>query len=198
METRKIKRYNIAYLLAYILVPALVTGLCYLSAYLTSAVGIGAVVLLLGPSLLSALWWAFGGRIIFKRKKKKLERELDERGLVRSHTFNSSGCMVVVDAAHGSVALQFFWNPSENYILSADRISRTWVNDGRGGKGFLEGSSRVSFFFVVDGVRIRVDTFASNKRWRMDSDYIRTGISKAERMVGVLEDARKKTGVVSR
>ncbi len=56
----------------------------------------------------------------------------------------------------------------------------------------------MSLFFVVDGVRIRVDTFASNKRWRMDSDYIRTGISKAERMVGVLEDARKKTGVVSR
>lgn len=193
METKKVKRYNLVYLLAYIAVPALVTGLCFWIGYLTSAVGSMAVILFMGPGTLSFLWWIFGGRVIFKAKKKKLERELDAQGFIRNHTFNSTGCMVAVDAAHGSVALQFFWNPSESYVLPANRISRTWVDDGRGGKGFLEGSSRVSFLLVVDGVKIRVDTFTSNKRWRMDSEYILTGISKADMMVGVLEEARRKS-----
>ena len=192
METKKVKRYNRGYLLAYILLPALVTGVCYFVAYTASAIGAAAVILILGPSTLSVLWWIFGGRIIFKVKKKKLEQELDARGFVRNHTFNSTGCMVVVDVAHGSIALQFFWNPSESYVLPAGRISKVWVDDGRGGKGFMEGSSRVSFLFVVDGVKIRVDTFTSNKRWRMDSDYILTGISKADSMVGALEEARKR------
>ncbi len=197
METKKVKRYNGVYLLAYICIPAFVTGVCFLTAYLTSAVGIMAVLLIMGPSTLSALWWIFGGRMIFKAKKKKLERELDEAGFSRSHTFHSTGCMVVADVVHGSIALQFFWNPSESYVLPASRISRIWVDDGRGGKGFLEGSSRVSFLFVVDGVKIRVDTFTSNKRWRMESEYIQTGLSKADGMAKALEEARKKNGSLS-
>lgn len=191
--TKKVKRYNIGYLLAYIFVPVLVTALCYLAGYFMDVLGSLAVILYMGPVMLSAIWWIFAGRMIFKSKKKKLERALDAGGFARNHTFNSSGCMVVVDVVHGSIALQFFWNPSESYVLPASRISKAWVADGRGGKGFMEGSSRVSFLFVVDGVKIRVDTFTSNKRWRMDSDYILTGISKADMMVGVLEEARRKS-----
>ncbi|MCI8466195.1 MAG: hypothetical protein HFI63_10165 [Lachnospiraceae bacterium] len=191
METKKVKRYNVVYLLAYIFVPAVITAVCFLIAYQTSAIGPMAVILIMGSSFLSVLWWIFAGRVIFKSKKKKLERTLDESGFVRNHTFYSSGCMVVVDVVHGSIALQFFWNPSESYVLPAGRISKTWVDDGRGGKGFLEGSSRVGFLFVVDGVKIRVDTFTSNKRWRMDSEYIVTGINKANMMVEALEEARR-------
>ena len=54
----------------------------------------------------------------------------------------------------------------------------------------MEGSSRVSFLFNVDDVKIRVNTFTSNQRFRMDSDYILTGISKADLMVKILEEAR--------
>ena len=42
-------------------------------------------------------------------------------------------------------------------------------------------------------MKIRVDTFTSNKRWRMDSDYILTGISKADVMVEVLEQAKQRS-----
>ena len=59
--------------------------------------------------------------------------------------------------------------------------------------GPLAGSSRVSFLFTIDGVRIRVNTFTSNKRWRMDSDYILTGISKADMMAEVLEEAKGRS-----
>ena len=72
---------------------------------------------------------------------------------------------------------------------------RPWASGGSlktYGKGFMEGSSRVSLLLVVDGVKIRVNTFTSNKRWRMDSDYILTGISKADMMVNVLKDAKAK------
>ena len=57
----------------------------------------------------------------------------------------------------------------------------------------MEGSSRVSFLFSIDGVRIRVNTFTSNKRWRMDSEYILTGISKADLMVEILETAKSRS-----
>lgn len=57
------------------------------------------------------------------------------------------------------------------------------------GAGFLEGSSRVRFLFDLEGTKIKVNTFTSNKRWRMDSDYILTAISKADVMVEALTAA---------
>ena len=57
----------------------------------------------------------------------------------------------------------------------------------------MEGSSRVSFLFNIDDVKIRVNTFTSNQRWRMDSEYILTGISKADMMVEVIEKARSNS-----
>ncbi len=85
-----------------------------------------------------------------------------------------------------------FWNPFEPYIVSANRVTKTWVDDGKSGFGIFEGSGRVSFLFTIDDTKIRVNTFTSNTRWRMDSEYILTGISKADMMVEVLENARKK------
>lgn len=37
-----------------------------------------------------------------------------------------------------------------------------------------------------------MDTFTSNQRFRMDSNYILTGISKADMMVKTIEEAKKK------
>lgn len=45
---------------------------------------------------------------------------------------------------------------------------------------------------IVDGIKIRVDTFTSNQRFRMNDNYILTGISKADMMVQTIEKARKK------
>ncbi len=100
---------------------------------------------------------------------------------------------MIIDETDGSVGLIFFWNPFQTYVFPASRIQKAWVDDGRGGKGFLEGSSRVSFLFLVDGIKIRVDTFTSNQRWRMDSDYILTGISKADVVVQALNEARRRS-----
>lgn len=80
------------------------------------------------------------------------------------------------------------------FVFPVSRISKAWVDDGRHGIGFMEGSSRVSFLLLVDDVKVRVNTFTSNKRWRMDSKYILTGISKADMMIKVLEAAGAKVG----
>ncbi len=64
------------------------------------------------------------------------------------------------------------------------------VDDGKHGSGFMEGSSQVSFLFTVDDVRVRVYTFRSNQRFRMDDKYILTGISKADVMLKSLNEAR--------
>lgn len=58
------------------------------------------------------------------------------------------------------------------------------------GSGFMEGSSRVSFLFTIDDIKVRVDTFTSNQRFRMDDKHILTGISKADMMVKSIEEAK--------
>ena len=119
--------------------------------------------------------------------------ELERSGILPNQTFDRDICTVVVDVEHGKIALIFFWNPFQNYVLPASRISKIWTDDGKTGMGPLTGSSRVSFLFTVDDIRIRVNTFTSNKRWRMDSDYILTGISKADMMAGVLTEAKERS-----
>ena len=68
--------------------------------------------------------------------------------------------------------------------------SRRRRRPGWGRRGRALPLAGVSFFFIVDGIKIRVDTFTSNQRQRMDSDYILTGISKADMMVKMLAQAR--------
>lgn len=191
-ETGKVKKINVGYLLAYIFVPIAVIVLCGLISFIFFPKGAMAAILFMGPWLFSVLWWVLGGKTLYNKQKKKLEKELDASGFIRNHTFNANTCQVIVDVNHGKIALLFFWNPFKSYVLPASRISRVWVDDGRGGKGFMEGSSQVSFLMMVDGVKIRVYTFTSNRRWRMDSNYILTGISKADMMVKALETARSR------
>ncbi len=186
----KIKKINISYLLGYIFGPMAICAICFLISNLYFPKGIGAVILIMGPSFLSVIWWIFGGSQIFKRTTKKFENELDEKGFNRKQTFYGKGKVVIIDTDKGQIGLVFFWNPFKTYIVPASRVNKAWVDDGKGGVGFLEGSSRVSFLFTVDDIKIRVDTFTSNQRFRMDSDYILTGISKADMMVKMIEEAR--------
>lgn len=195
METQNIKKIHVLYLLCYILVPIGLIVLCgWLGAVVYSAQGSLASMLMVVPTVLSFLWWTFGGRWIYHRKKASVEKKLEEEGFTRNHTFNGGGCTVMVDVNRGQVALVFFWNPFDYFVFPVSRISKAWVDDGRHGIGFMEGSSRVSFLLLVDDVKVRVNTFTSNKRWRMDSKYILTGISKADMMVKVLEAAGAKVG----
>lgn len=190
MENRKIKKINVLYLLCYILVPLALIFLC--GWFGTSRFPDGSNLrsfLLTGPFILSMLWWVFGGRLLFRARTKAVERELDSRGFQREYTFSSGSCTVIIDTEHQQIALLFFWKPFTYFVIPASSISRAWVDDGRMGSGFMAGSSRVSFLFLADGVKVRINTFVSNKRWRMDSDHILTGISKADRMVRVLQDA---------
>ena len=193
MENEQIKKINVLYIFSYIVIPILVCALCYILSALFFPKGNMAVILLMGPTIISVVWWIFGGKMLFKQKQKKMESELEQSGFKRNQTFYADGSTVVVDTENGKIAILFFWNPFQSYILPASRITKAWVDDGKGGAGFMEGSSRVSFLFNIDDVKIRVNTFTSNQRWRMDSDYILTGISKADMMVEVIEQARRNS-----
>lgn len=192
MENEKVKKVNLIYLLSYIFAPIIICAICFTLSALFFPKGNMAVILIMGPSFLSFAWWVFGGRIIYKQNQKNLERQLDDSDFERKNTFYSNGSMIIVDSVNGEIAILFFWNPFKSYVIPANRITKAWVDDGRSGAGFLEGSSRVSFLFEIDGIKIRVNTFTSNQRWKMDSDYILTGISKADMMVKVLEEAKSK------
>ena len=192
MENQKVKKINLVYLLSYIFAPIIICAICFTLSAKFFPAGNMAVILIMGPSILSFVWWVFAGNFLYKRAQKRLEKELDESGFVKNYIFYGAGWTVAVDIENGKIAMVSFWNPSVSYVLPADRITKTWVDDGKSGFGIFEGSGRVSFLFMIDDVRIRVNTFTSNTRFRMDSEYILTGISKADMMVEVLENARKK------
>ncbi len=191
----KIQKTNILYALGYIFAPIIICALCYSLCYLCFRDGgVGAVLTTLVPSILAILWWTFGGSFIFKQKTKELEKRFESEGYRRNQTFYGRGKTVTLDVEKGMMGVVFFWNPFESYILPTSRISRAWVDDGRGGVGFMEGSSRVSFLFTIDqNIDVRVDTFTSNQRFRMDDKHILTGISKADLMVKNIEEARKNS-----
>lgn len=191
MKTENIKKINLIYLLGYILGPIVICAICYVIGMAFFPKGTGAVILFMGPTLLSVLWWTLGGRILFKLNTKKFEKSLDEKGFERNHSFYGRGKLVIIDSNSGQIGLLFFWNPFNPYIVSASRVDKAWVDDGKRGSGFLEGSYRVRFIFVIDNNKISVDTFTSNQKFRMDSDYILTGISKADLMVKTIEEAKK-------
>ncbi len=188
----KVQKKDIGYMLGFILGPIALLAVCYAVGYFFFRDGgAGAVVCFMGPPALALVWYLFVGKAFYKSGVKKLEAAMDAQGLTRNQTFNGKGCTVIVDLEKGMMGLAFFWNPFKQYIFPASRITRTWVDDGCHGAGIMKGSSQVSFLFQVDGsVTVRVYTFTSNRRWRMDSDYILTGISKADKMTEVLEYAR--------
>lgn len=187
----KLKKINVPYLLGYILIPLTVCAISILIGNLAfHDGGNGAVICFMIIPIIAILWWIFGGSLIFRKQTRALETKFAQEGYKRNHTFYSRGKTVVLDIEKGMLGIVFFWNPFEPYIIPASRVKKAWTDDGKMGSGFMEGSSRVSFLFIVDGIQVRVDTFTSNQRFRMDDKHILTGISKADMMVKSIEEAK--------
>lgn len=193
MKTDRIKKTNYGYLLAYILTPA---ALMALGLWIGNTVfedgEIGGVMFNMCSFIAAVLLWIFGGRIVYFFAKKRMLKQLDGAGFDRRQIFYSDGCVVSVDAARAKVALLFFWNPFAPYVIPAGRVTRAWADDGAGGRGVLRGTNRVSFLFEVDGVKVRVNTFVSNQRWKLNDGKVLEGVSKADLWVQVLDQVRQQ------
>lgn len=193
METQKIQKVNPLYLLANIFLPimAMVLGIVVVVVIHNAGVsadigsGVGAVIIMV-VYVGAILWWAIGPRKVYEKKREAKLKELDTQGFTRNHTFNADGCTVAVDAVHGKIAMVFKWNPSQCFVIPANRVGKMWVDDG---KTPLGGTSRVSFLFMVDEMKIRVNTFTSNKVWGMKSSYVLEALSKADMMIETLKTA---------
>ena len=191
MSGEKVKKIDWGYTLIYIFAPiVLIVVGTFLAVKLMPDSSAGPFIPMV-LFLLSMAWWLMGGRNALKNGANKLAKEMDAQGLTRNMTFNGRGCVVVVDTVHGKLGLVYAWNPRKQYIIPASRVEKAWVDDGRSGKGITEGSGRVSFLFTVDGVKNRVDTFASNTRFKMNDNRILTGISKADSMVELINAAKE-------
>lgn len=195
MNEKPVKKVNVAYLLATILIPiVLIAALGFVGYTFFRDGGNGAVICFMAPTLLSIAWWILGPTFIWRSAKKKMTQQLDEQGFTRNHTFYGSNQTVSVDLNQGKIALLLFWNPSKLYVLPASRVTRAWTEDGAGGSGILRGTSRVRFGFLVDDVTVKVNTFTSNQRWKLDDPKILEAISKADMMVKVLGVAKERAG----
>ncbi len=186
METQKIQKVNPLYLLANIFIPILALVLVsVLGVLLIPNSGVASVIIMV-VLFASIIWWSIGIGKVYEKKREAKLKELDAKGFTRNHTFNADGCTVAVDAVHGSIAMVFKWNPSQCFVIPANRVGKMWVDDG---KSPLGGTSRVSFLFMVDEMKIRVNTFTSNKVWSMKSNYVLEALSKADMMIETLKAA---------
>lgn len=180
---QKIRKTNLLYLLANIFGPVIVMVL-FTAIGVALPTGVGTILATIG-FFAAVLWWVFGSKKVYEKKRDGKMSELDSSGFVRNHTFNADGCTVAVDVVHGKIAIVFRWNPTECFVLPAGRITRVWTDDGK----TVGGTHRVSFLFIVDGVKVRVNTFISNQIWSMKSDNVQEAISKADMMVETLKAA---------
>ena len=195
MNQKTVQKINYVYLLLTILLPiALILLLGFVGYKCFPDGGTGAVVCFMLPTAVSVVWWIFGPTTIWRIQKKAMEKKLDQEGFTRNQTFYGSSHTVVVDIRRGMIALLFFWNPFELFVLPAGRITKAWAEDGAGGAGFMRGTNRVGFLFLIDNVKVRVNTFTSNQRWKMDDPKILEAISKADMMVQILETAKQASG----
>lgn len=189
----RVQKVNYAYLLGYIFIPFAVAALSvFIGWQFFHEVGTGAVVCFIAIPAATLLWWIFAGNIIYKQGRKRMLRQLDEAGVDRRQIFYGDKCVVSADMEQGKLGLLFFWNPFNAQVVTTGRITRAWADDGAFGVGFIRGTSRVSFLFLLDGIKIRVNTFTSNQRWKMNDPRVLEGISKADRWVEVLDCARRQ------
>lgn len=189
----KVAKINYAYLLGYILIPLAVAALSIFIGWQSfKDGGTGAVVCFMGGPAVAMLWWIFGGSVIYRLAKKKMLKQLDAAGIDRRQIFYSDDCVVSMDIKQAKIGLLFYWNPFAVQVVSAGRVTRAWADDGAGGAGFMRGTSRVSFLFEIDGIKVRVNTFISNQRWKLNDEKVLEGISKADLWVQVLDQARQQ------
>ncbi len=197
MDTERIRptdKAYVAWIILFILIPIGVLAACVVVSFTVRVPEPVLVALIFGPFIFGFLWWFFGGKWIHRlnlRKTGGQVKELEASGFVTNYLFKGS-CVVRIDVAHRKVALQFEMNPSHCYVIPAERITRAWVEDGRRGKWIFEGTRKVSFLFLADGIKVKVPTFFAAQRYSMVSDEVLTGISKADLMVEILNKIRKQ------
>lgn len=192
MEGQPVKRVSCGYLACYILIPLAGAALgLYAGRTWLRGSGAGAACMAAAP-LLAVLWWAFGGRLVYRAGRRRMAKRLDGMGIDRRQIFYGESCVVSMDMERRKMGLLFFWNPFQVQVIPAGRVARAWADDGARGTGRFRGTSRVSFLFEIDGAEIRVNTFISNQRWKLDDNRVLEGISKADLWVHVLEEARSQ------
>ena len=191
MRNRTLEKVDLYYVLFYVLAPAafaiVVTFLIHLLPIrnLWILVGIGMFILCL-------VFWSLASSRIFALQLHRFEQQLDRQGFRRNYTFQSEAAALIIDINTGKVALIFLWSPFHPIVINASRIDKIWVDDGKFGLGPFATSKRVRFNFQIGKRKIRINTFSSNRPWRMDTDYILTGISKADMMAELLDRAARR------
>ena len=181
-------------LILFILLPIAVLAVCVAVSFAIEVSDPVLISLIFGPFIFGFLWWFYGGKWIHKQNVKKTGRQVAElaaSGFVTNYVYNGA-CVVRVDMVHRKVALQFCLNPSHCYVVPAEQITRAWVEEGKRGKWIFEGTRKVSFLLMVNGVKVRVPTFVAPQRYSMVSDEVLTGISKADVMVEAIDKIRRQ------
>ena len=153
---------------------------------------IGFVVLI---GFIIAIIWTIIYRFVSENIAKKTLATADDKGIHNSGTFITNREMLRIDAQTGKIAYVAYQNPYELQIVSAADITdiQTWWN-----KAPFNATSYVAFQFNYKGKRIRIPTFTSSRStYSMNSNMVKTAITKADTYVNLLTQARQAAMSVS-
>lgn len=187
----KLQKVNWVLLVVYFLIPLLLFPLGFLvqvKGGISNNIALGVIFTMIGWPIM----YVPVRSIINSKGLKKAAPYLDSQGFVRNYTFNGRFAVVYIDLQNGRIAIHYKWNPFKTFILDASHLEKAYTDDGCTGKGAFQGTWRVRFVFVIDGMTFKVTTFDSNSRFSMNNPKILEGISKADLYVDVLNTAKAK------
>lgn len=185
----KVQKVNWVLLAIYILAPMLLFSVGFLvevKGGIGNRIGLGVIYTMIGW----AVMFVPVRKIIQRMGRKKVGPYLDSQGFTRSYTFNGRFSVVFIDQQGGRIAIYYRWNPFKTFLLDASKLEKAYTDDGCTGKGVFQGTWRVRFVFVIQGMTFKVTTFDSNSRFSMNNAKVLEGISKADLVVTVLYTAK--------
>lgn len=131
--------------------------------------------------------FSLAAKVIFKKQIKKHEKKFSLIGFQTTSQFRSNVFYFYVAKEQGEIAVISRWNPFEMQVMSANKVKKAYVDDG---KSFTGGTRRVRFCVDIDNYTIKVVTFISRQTYSLKSKEVLTALSKADLQVENIQYAQ--------
>lgn len=177
------------YVVAVVVISLVVSGVCgfiwgsqvFWIVLLCTFFGMGIYVF--------AMYFTFRNDISNKIMKKTVAKHEAEQGFMNSATFTSYKAIVKIDVTTGRFAYVAWMNPWEFQVFSFAEVEK--IESGYR-PGPFGGTNYIYFDFYYKGKRVRIPTFvAIHGMFRMDSQQVLDGISKADAYAELLKQAKE-------
>lgn len=121
--------------------------------------------------------------ILYAIMGKVLAKKVETDTFQPNYTFHSSTAKLWIDVAGGKLAVLTRGNPFRLQYLSAENVDRAYTDS--------HNTSNIKFIVVINGVKLKIPTFVSNRFYSRTHEKVVTGINKADTYVEALLAAKE-------